>query len=222
MHKILSYLLLTTRNIIFHFFLSIQFTILPIVTVTFLTWLSSVTILTLYFLLLNTMEALFSPVSLICGVSLSGCFVKNWKCEKLFIKIIFSVPTSFSSTDTHTQYHALYLQLSSQKINLQKSAVSLHKDIKLFAFFSPGKIKSKQERWAREKSLLQNFNSFPCWAEEKGFQKSFWKIKDLNNQTKLLMSHCFSLFKPKAWPLVIHIPSNWLNSKLLNVLEMFV
>lgn len=222
MHKILSYLLLTTRNIIFHFFLSIQFTVLPIVTVIFFDMTFSCDY---SFSLLSVTEhnGSFIQSSLSYLWCFFGCFVKNWKCEKLFIKIIFSVPTSFSSTDTHTQYHALYLQLSSQKINLQKSAVSLHKDIKLFAFFFPlVKIKSKQERWEREKSLLQNFNIFPCWAEEKGFQKSFWKIKDLNNQTTLLMSHCFSLFKPKAWPLVVHILSNWLNSKLLNVLEMFV
>lgn len=114
-----SCLLLTTTKTIFHFFLSIQFTFLPIVSFTFfdMTFSCDYSYSKLF---VTEHNGSFIQSSLsFHGVSLSGCFVKNCKCEKLFIKIILSVPTSFSSTDTHThthtdiQSHALYLQLSS-------------------------------------------------------------------------------------------------------------
>lgn len=98
------------------------------------------TVLTLNFLLLNPMEALFIVVS-ICGVSMSGCFVKNHKSEKQFIKIIVSIPVSFSSTDAHTQNQALHFQLSRPKLkqttkinNNKKNLAFLHRDAKHFVF----------------------------------------------------------------------------------------
>lgn len=98
------------------------------------------TVLTLNFLLLNPMEALFILVS-ICGVSMSGCFVKNHKSEKQFIKIIVSIPVSFSSTDAHTQNQALHFQLSRPKLkqttkinNNKKTLAFLHRDAKHFVF----------------------------------------------------------------------------------------
>lgn len=98
------------------------------------------TVLTLNFLLLNPMEALFIVVS-ICGVSMSGCFVKNHKSEKQFIKIIVSIPVSFSSTDAHTQNQALHFQLSRPKLkqttkinNNKKTLAFLHRDAKHFVF----------------------------------------------------------------------------------------
>lgn len=83
--------------------------VLMILTFFDMTFLS---ILTLNFLLLNTLvhSSLF-----LCGVSTSGCFVKKHKSGKLFIKIVISVPMSFSFIDTYTQNQALHFQLSRPK-----------------------------------------------------------------------------------------------------------
>lgn len=82
-----------------------------------LTWLSPVAILPLNFFVIEHNGSFIQSTLSFHGISLSGCFVRNGKCEKLFIKIILSVPTCFSSRDWHThtqiQRHALYLQLSS-------------------------------------------------------------------------------------------------------------
>lgn len=132
-------LLLATRKILFHFFLSIQFTILPIVSLTFFHVAFSCDYSYFKLFLTEHNGSFIQSTLSFHGVSLSGCFVKNCKWEKLFIKIILSVATSFSATNTHThthiQSHALYLQLSKSKINFQKSAISLH--IKFFAFSFP-------------------------------------------------------------------------------------
>lgn len=94
--------LLTIRKIIFHFFLSVQFTILPIVSLIFfdMTFYCNYSYSKL-FVIEHNGSFIQSTLSF-HGISFSGCFVRNGKCEKLFIKIIFLIPTCFSFTDTHT------------------------------------------------------------------------------------------------------------------------
>lgn len=94
--------LLTTRKIIFHFFLSVQFTILPIVSLIFfdMTFYCNYSCSKL-FVIEHNGSFIQSTLSF-HGISLPSCFVRNGKCEKLFIKINFLLPTYFTSTDTHT------------------------------------------------------------------------------------------------------------------------
>lgn len=86
---------------IFHFFLSAQFTVLPIVSLIFFDMTFSWDYSSSKLFVVEHNGSFIQSTLSFHGISLSGCFVRNGKCEKLFIKIILSAPTCFSSADTH-------------------------------------------------------------------------------------------------------------------------